>query len=147
MLDFIGRLTATSIGIRWWYAAGTFFALWLVFFSPDIFADARCTGKFVAFIRLSSAFDILYTVYYAAAILIGILRSAQALRRKQAPAKALRWILIGYGTLLIPTFVIHLLVLTDPDGFASIFCGFAVLLALILFGKVLPSVPRSRLRP
>jgi len=142
-LDFVSilsgkkRSTAT-VG----YAIAATFILVIVS-TPNLLAGSVCTGKFVATYSNSPTFELVYNMYYVAALFTGVGLTIQAMREKTANRLALQWMLIGYAAFMIPTFSLYLAVVALRDGVGSILCGFAVLVALILSGKILPLVHRK----
>lgn len=54
-------------------------------------------------------------------------------------ATALRALALGYLAFIVPTTAVNLINPATLAGIPSIMCGFAVLLAIILAGEVLPS--------
>lgn len=70
--------------------------------------------------------------------------------RRAAPhiTRALKVLIVGYAAFMAPTTLVNIIDPSTIAGIPSIMCGFAVILALILSGFVLPEwhgVRRGRL--
>lgn len=141
-VDFITRLRRMKSSMVWAYALASAFAIVILFY-PDIFIGAECTGKFVAFHTGNAGFDALYSVYYAAMLFWGIGLAWEGLKRPGSDRKSLGWILIGYAAFMVPAFLIYVFVTFGQIAFASVLCGFAVIMALILGFRILPLVHRK----
>lgn len=140
-IDFVltvsGSKARLTLGYAIAFAYATLFAI-----MPGLFPVAQCTGKFVIFTTGLSALDISYALYYFAALFYGIGLMLDLSRNRKGPREALRWLLLGYAAFMIPAFSLFIFVSVSRDGFPSILCGFAILMAFILVFKVLPAVDR-----
>ena len=136
-IDVAARLSAQKIPAFIGYAIAAGFAAVIGFF-PGLFEAAQCTGNYVLFRSKVPGFDILFCVYYLATLFVGIGLAMDALTQKAAEREALRWLLIGYATFIVPTFVLYAASIVTSESFPSVFCGFAVILALIVSFKILP---------
>ena len=124
-----------------WTKIGYFFAIvisLIILFVPNIFVGTSCPGNFVVF-NLASFFSSIYFFYYSIFLLIGILMIFfYKIDIKNKKNKIINWLLIGYASFIVPTFLIYVFEKITRLAVASILCGFAVLLAFILVFKILP---------
>lgn len=142
-LDFIGLLTRDRRALGLGYAVATAFSI-IMLLRPGTFADAACTGRFVAFSGGDVAFDLLYSAYYLIALLWGAGLTLQAIRKRTGDRTTLIWLFVGYLSFMLPTIGLYALVAASRPGLPSILCGFAVFAALITAFKILPAAVRSR---
>lgn len=126
------------------YATGAAFAGFFVFSSWGISSQA-CLGNYVIF-RSEPNVTLAYAIYYYGWLILGTLYSffeaAQSGDRNRAAA--LRALAIGYLSFILPTTTANVLDSSTIAGIPSIMCGFAVILALILSGEVLPKFYKKR---
>jgi hypothetical protein len=141
-LDFVSMLAKKKWPMWLGYALATVISGIFVFL-PNAFTAAACTGKFVAFQGGSPALDFLYGFYYVLTMSLGVFLIVRFLKAGAPNRPALAWLLIGYLAFCLPALALYVLVLASRTGAASILCGFAVLLALILALKVLPAAPKA----
>lgn len=116
----------------------TLFVLW-----PSAITSAACTPRYIYYGR-SFWFSEVYGLYYSLYILWALARLFTIMRK---PASLYRsaslWLIVGYLSFIIPTFVVTTLFPFMNKGFASVLCGFAIFLAVILVWKVLPLYHRQ----
>jgi len=104
-----------------------------------------CAGNYVVF-SLHSPFSAWYGYYYIGMLLFTIGIAIKEATEATAHTKsALYWVSIGYLIFLIPTGIVNAINPATVAAIPSIMCGFAVLYALILVGKILPQV--SKVKP
>lgn len=140
-IDFIFDLRRQRRSMVWGYALALAFSAVIALY-PALFQEAVCNGKFVTFKTSLLSFDLAYLLYYLTTLFIGIGLAYKGLKEKNANRQALIWLLIGYAVIIIPTFLVYALNYIGSFGIASVLCGFAVFLALILAFRILPSVHR-----
>ncbi len=104
---------------------------------PGAFTSTYCTGTFVVF-QLNDPLRIAFGGYYALFILLGITQLTQALINKTGDFELNLWLLLGYLSFVIPTLIVYIIASSSRIAIPSVMCGFAVLLAVIIIGKVLP---------
>lgn len=136
------------------YTAYATMIAYMAFFllSPGTFTGHECTGNYVIF-QFTPNVTGVYTVYYFGWLLAGIglgFRWADQLKAKgKTAAKRLQTVqglILGYLVFLVPS-AISMVVKPDARrGIPSVLCGFAVLLALILTGYVMPRAVEQRER-
>lgn len=123
-------------GVAFW----AFFSLAL-----SAFDGHACLGNYVIF-EVAKGAGLLFGAYYylwlAATLVIGWRFVRNAADRRQR--RALAGLMAGYAAFIVPVVIANLV---SPDvirGIPSVMCGFAVLLALLLVGVVLPNAARRR---
>jgi len=124
------------------YAAGVAFALFFAF-SGDGITSPACLGNYVIF-KSAPGSVWLYTLYYYGWL---ILTTVYAFTRAKVglaknKAHALKSLAIGYMAFVLPTTAVNIIDPSTISGIPSIMCGFAVILAVILAGGVLPQYYR-----
>jgi hypothetical protein len=99
-----------------------------------------CGGNYVIF-QLAPNTVNMFAAYYYLMLLIGIFVALYySLRSTNNNIKtALRWMIIGYVSFILPTTLAIVKYPVATAGIPSIMCGFAVLLALVLVFFVLPN--------
>ncbi len=120
------------------YAVAVAFAGYFMFVAHGLTGPA-CMGNYVIF-EIAQGAGGLYTMYYYALLIVAVAYARQMASRAQQAhkARALNALAIGYLAFMVPTTAINLV---NPDmvsAMPSIMCGFAVILALVLAGEVLP---------
>ena len=120
------------------YVTGILFAAFFAFSGQGITASA-CMGNYVIF-KTAPGSTLFYTLYYYGWLMVTVAYSfVLASRSKQASqARALRALAVGYLVFIVPTTAVNIVSPSTIAGIPSIMCGFAVLLAIILAGEVLP---------
>lgn len=119
------------------YASAAAFLVYFVFATGAI-SGHTCYANYAVFDTDSGA-SMLYGLYYYGWLLISAyLTWKWAPKLNKHRRKALYALLAGYLVLLIPTTTVNLLDQSTIAGIPSIMCGFAVILAFILVGKVAP---------
>lgn len=119
----------------------------LAFLFGDIMTGAVCGGNYVIF-RISEPFEGLYYIYYDSLLLATMGLSAIFARKVKTKKlrNALYTLVFGYGAFIIPSIMFSTF---DKYGgvdsnLPSVMCGFAVILALFLGMKILPSASKAR---
>jgi hypothetical protein len=126
------------------YVSATALVLYFLFV-PKAITGAICGGNYVLFNTSSDLFR-LYGFYYLGFLLLGIWESIEhvaSLKRQAGARSALQWLIVGYLSFMGPMGVLYLSVPATRNAAASIMCGFAVLLAVILTFKVVPAFDRT----
>jgi len=139
--DFVARATKRALPVLAGYASAIAFAI-LVSIAPNVFFHASCRTSYTVF-SISDAFGIAFSVYYAIVILYGIFELMRAYTKREGNRSLIFWLLMGYASLILPTLFVFTYFEIAMTAFASIFCGFAVLIALIMALKVLPLLDKS----
>lgn len=116
-------------------------AAFVAFFTLSSFGITaqQCLGNYVIF-KLYPQSSQLFGTYYYMWLTIGTVYCLYMARRTKRAniAAALRALAVGYILFIAPT---ALVVVLEPSTFSaipSIMCGFAVMLAIVLAGEVLP---------
>lgn len=119
------------------YGTAALFSAYFLFVTSGITAGA-CLGNYVIF-KQGYNTNYLYGVYYYG-LLIAAICYAYILSKQAAPRvqKALNALMIGYALFMVPTTLVNIVDPSTTAGIPSIMCGFAVLLAVVLAGAVLP---------
>jgi len=99
----------------------------------------KCLGNYVIFTVAPHA-TVAYGFYYYGWLLTGIhtFWRAMAKVKNEQSKQALKWLMIGYFSFLLPTSVANMVKPETLHGIPSIMCGFAVLFAFCLLFKVAP---------
>ncbi len=126
------------------YAAAAVFAAFFIVAEHGM-QSYVCGGNYVIFHTMPILWPV-YAFYY-----YGMLAAGTAYAFKSAAhtnnrhiAAALRWLAIGYTTFIVPTTFVNIIDPSTIAGIPSIMCGFAVILAVILGGGVLPAWAMAR---
>lgn len=120
------------------YISGALFAAFFAFSGQGV-ASGACLGNYVIF-KTAPGAGLLHAAYYYGWLIISTaycLVMASRLRQKNR-AGALRALAVGYLAFIVPTTFANIVDPATIRGIPSIMCGFAVLLALVLVGQVLP---------
>jgi hypothetical protein len=107
---------------------------------PKSISGAICGGNYVIF-NLSNDLYRLYGFYYLGFLLLGMWESIEkisSLKHRTPSKRLLQWLIIGYMSFMAPMGAVYMLFPSTRNGVASIMCGFALVLALILAFKVVP---------
>lgn len=126
-----GMVTAAYV------SAGLFAAFFAL--SGHGMTSSACLGNYVIF-KTAPAAAPLYTAYYYGWLIVGTAYSLSMARRQSKPhyANALKALAFGYMAFIIPTTAVNVIDPATIAGIPSIMCGFAVVLAIMLAGEVLP---------
>jgi hypothetical protein len=124
------------------YASAAVFAGFFALFDHGLTSSA-CLGNYVIFRTAPNAAS-LYTAYYYGWLILGTLYSLIMAGRQSQPNRrsALRALAIGYAAFILPTTAANIVDPSTIAGIPSIMCGFAVILAIVLAGEVLPQYYR-----
>ncbi|MDO4773537.1 MAG: histidine kinase N-terminal 7TM domain-containing protein [Candidatus Saccharibacteria bacterium] len=138
-IHLIARMTGDT---RRWpilgaYGLGAIFVSYFLLATGGISAGA-CLGNYVIF-EQGHGTSLWYGIYYYGLLFAGIYY-AYAMSQQATPSiKRALWSLIaGYAAFMAPTTLVNIIDPSTIAGIPSIMCGFAVILALILSGFVLP---------
>lgn len=107
---------------------------------PQTVGGAKCDGNYIIF-DISSDVHYLYGYYYFGFLLLGIWEALNGIRKddkKRLSAVALRWMIVGYISFILPLTLVYIFLPITRVGVASIMCGFAVIFAFILAFKIGP---------
>jgi hypothetical protein len=88
----------------------------------------------------------LYGFYYWGFLLLGIWESLEklaSLKRNAASRNILQWLIVAYLSFMAPMGMVYIFSPISRNAVASIMCGFAVFLALILALKIVPEYDRA----
>lgn len=113
----------------------------LFLLSPLTVQNVACQGNYVIF-ELPFILNIVYAFYYQGFLLFGLMTAFHLSHEvKESRAQRLRWLGFGYAVFMLPTAIVVLLRPETLHAIPSIMCGFALILACILFMKV--ALPRK----
>ena len=118
-------------------------------FSESI-TQATCGGNYVIF-EYAQRSSVLYGFYYYGWLIIGLIYSVWAAskvegKKSQFIRHSLQLLALAYMLFMLPTTIVNII---DPSTIAaipSIMCGFAVILAIILVGFIMPRIGQVRAR-
>lgn len=103
-----------------------------------------CYANYAVF-NASASLSWLYALYYYGWLLVGTLTAyGFAKSSKKHIKKALYALSVGYLSFIIPTTAVNFIDPSTIAGIPSIMCGFAVILAFVLVGKVAPESVKLR---
>ena len=113
--------------------------LWYFLFATQAISGQTCYANYAVF-NTEQASTILYTLYYYGWLFVssGLALNWAAQSNKQTKI-ALNGLALGYASFIIPTTLANIIDPSTISGIPSIMCGFAVILAFILVGKVAPA--------
>ena len=126
--------------IRGAYATAVVFIGYFAFFTGAI-SGHTCYANYVVFEGSQNAIPHLaYALYYYGWLFVGVWTSITFALQQVSPQlkSALIALAVGYCAFIIPTTTVNIIDPSTIAGIPSIMCGFAVLLALVLVGKVAP---------
>jgi hypothetical protein len=108
--------------------------------SPLTVQNVMCHGNYVIF-DLPFILQVVYGFYYQGFLLYGLMTAFHLSHdvKTNERAQRLRWLGVGYILFMMPTAVILLLRTETIDAIPSVMCGFALILAFILYLKVFRS--------
>lgn len=119
------------------YLSATAFIGYFAFYSGAI-SGQTCYANYAVF-DTNSGTNILYGLYYYGWLFTGALLTWKwAGKLNKHRKRALYALMAGYLSLLIPTTTVNLIDHSTLSAIPSIMCGFAVILAFIIVGKVAP---------
>ena len=121
------------------YLLATAFSLTYILV-PQTFGGAVCTGNYVI-LDIIPPLGFAYGLYYFGLLFLGIWQAviAQRTMSSQAERVRLRWLVIGYGSFMLPMAIVYALLPAARAAVPSIMCGFALIFALILAVKIAPT--------
>lgn len=120
------------------YTMAGMFAAFFMFAGNGLTASA-CLGNYVIF-KTAPGASTLYGLYYYGWLIVGTVYCWMMAKRQAKPNQvaALRALVVGYLAFITPTTFVNIVNPETVAGIPSIMCGFAVLLAIILAGQVIP---------
>lgn len=135
MHKLAGRKNSPLVPLAYLSAAG--FIFYFAFVAQAI-TGQTCYANYVVFDTAQGS-SLLYGLYYYGWMLTAIVLGGQwskSLKPKLRPA--LYALIFGYLAFIVPTTTVNIIDPTTLAGIPSIMCGFAVILAFVLVGKVAP---------
>lgn len=108
-------------------------------FGVQAISGHTCYANYAVF-DVAQGSSLLYTIYYYGWLFIGVGLSYHfgKLSKKKNIRRALYALSLGYLAFIVPTTAINIADPSTVSGIPSIMCGFAVILAFVLVGKVAP---------
>lgn len=143
LLPVLGiHLAATIAGKRPTLLLATLYGSMIAFvgffaLTPGAINSHECRPNYAVF-NLDEITMNIYTLYYYGWLAVGTVLSLHWARQVPTARHALHWLCGGYLAFIIPTAAVSILNPTVTAGIPSIMCGFAVLLAIIIVGCVVP---------
>lgn len=126
------------------YLSGLAFASVFLFAGHGMGAQ-QCLGNYVIF-SIASWAVIPYFIYYYGWLLVTVglcIKFGMAAKRHNQKA-ALYTLAAGYAAFIVPTTAVNIIDPSTTAGIPSIMCGFAVILAVVLTGFVIPRYYRKK---
>lgn len=106
-------------------------------FSTGAITGQTCYANYAVF-DVYAASTIPYSIFYYGSLLIAVTMAFHYASQVKSHASALRSLALGYSAFVIPTTAVNIIDPNTLSGIPSIMCGFAVILAFVLVGKVAP---------
>ena len=97
-----------------------------------------CLGNYVIFENRDEFYPIYAGYYYGLLIIAIVYAYIQSKAAVKNIRRSLYSLMVGYILFMVPTTFVNIVDPSTISGIPSIMCGFAVLLAATLAGKVLP---------
>ena len=127
----------TGLVVAAGYITAALFIGYFVFASHAI-SGHTCYANYATF-STSSGSSLIYGLYYYGWLMVGSYLSWKWAPKLDTHRRAaLSALLLGYLALLVPTTAVNLIDQSTMAGIPSIMCGFAIILAFILVGRVAP---------
>lgn len=124
------------------YFTALIFLAYFMFFDGAI-SGQQCYANYAVFYAhgiMSKLFGLFYLVWLTAACILAL----RFIKQVPKKSKTLKSILFGGAIFLIPTYVFNLIDPATVKAIPSVMCGFAVLFAIVLGLKTLPSIGIKR---
>ena len=113
-------------------------------FGVEAISGHTCYANYAVF-STATGLTWLYAFYYYGWLIIGLLTAYEFGKASKKHIKnALYALSIGYMSFIVPTTAFNLIDPSTIAGIPSIMCGFAVILAFILVGRVAPETVKLR---
>jgi hypothetical protein len=127
------------------YVTAAGFAIYFLFV-PKAITGAVCGGNYVVFNGSTDLYR-LYGLYYWGFLLLGIweaLEKLPAMKRQSRSGSVLKWLIVGYLSFMAPMGLAYTFFPETRNAVASVMCGFAIALALILSLKIVPAYGKTQ---
>lgn len=108
--------------------------IFIFLFAPKAITGATCGGNYIVFHTAQYLYQT-YGAYYFGLLFLGIWEALENFNKNK---RLLTWVIIGYGSFLMPMGIVYLLSPETLNAIPSIMCGFALILAFILAFKIAP---------
>lgn len=118
------------------YATTAAYVAYFVAVGPSVITH-QCSPNYAIF-NLSGDGYLYYGTFYYGWLMVTVGLATLWANQQPKRALALRWMGGGYAVFIVPTTIANLVSPATIAGIPSIMCGFAVLCAIILVGRVLP---------
>jgi hypothetical protein len=106
-------------------------------FTVGAISGQTCYANYAVF-DVYAASSIPYGIFYYGWLLVAVTLAFRYAGQSKKHASPLRALALGYCAFIIPTSTINIIDPNTISGIPSIMCGFAVILAFVLVGKVAP---------
>jgi len=125
------------------YASAIVFACIFLFVGQGLSGE-QCLGNYVIF-KIAPWAVWPYVIYYYLLLFVAVVYSLYFARhsKKKEIKMALYMLALGYASFIVPTTILNLIDPTTVAGIPSIMCGFAIILAAIVTGRVVPLYYRA----
>jgi hypothetical protein len=104
----------------------------------------QCAANYAVF-KSYKDMSLPFGFYYYGWLLIGTFLAWRWGEKQPKQRKALNAMAIGYMAFILPTTTVNIIDSTTISAIPSIMCGFAVIFAIVLVAKVLPSTSKDRI--
>ncbi len=127
------------------YVSATLFIAYFAFVTVAI-TGQTCYANYAVFDTTKGS-SLVFGAYYYGWMFTSIYLASNWLKTvKKHQARALTALTIGFMSFIVPTAAVNLIIPSTINGIPSIMCGFAVILAFILVGKVAPEAAIAKHR-
>jgi len=135
----ISKLHKESILLKIGFLLAIAFVVFFLFI-PRTIGGAVCGGNYIIF-DINSSIHNLYGYYYLGFLFLGIWQALKGVKSEESKKdikSALKWLIIGYLSFILPLTMVYILIPITRAAIASIMCGFAVIFAFIITFKIAP---------
>lgn len=135
-LHLVSLVTKKSRLLKSGYVIAVILAV-IILVVPGVFLNVSCSGRYLVF-DTADTFDYFYVAFYLGFLVVAFLKLFYSWTRGTGNKYLIKWIMIGYLLFLVPTLILYIFVSSTQAAIPSIMCGFALLAAIVLTGKILP---------
>jgi hypothetical protein len=150
LLPVVGTHLVYSIaGRKNWKLLAALYAVTFVWIAAFVFGSlmqaAICSGNYVIF-DIKEPWEGYYYLFYNGIILLAMVQAIRFSRmaKNRHIKMALHWLFLGYVSFTVPAAVIWFITDGADTALPSIMCGFAVIMAVLLAAKTIPTAENKK---